>query len=314
MSYTIGALAQQVGGQALGRAERQVSEITSIDDARESGISPFFQKKLLSRTTVLPGAVLAPPALARHALEHGVAAALAHEQPVAALAGLIDLFHPKKETPGQVHPTAFVDPRAEVHPTARIEPMAVVEAGAVVGRQSIIGPGAVICRGCRIGRYVRIGPGSVIGAEGFGVVQIDGRPVKLRHVGHVVVEDYVDIGANTCIDRGTLGTTIVGCGAKIDNQVQVGHNARIGRQVIMAAQVGLAGSTVIGDDVMIGGQAGVKDHIEIGAGAKVAGGCGVTRDVAPGEVVAGFPTLPRVTWLRAMARLKQLGQIPKPSR
>ena len=307
MSYTVEELARRVGGAAIGEAGLALTAIRAIDEAREDAISPYFEKPRLIGTKRLPGAVLAGEKLARFALEAGVKAAIVHGRPVAVLADLIDLFHPENPAEGRIHPTAFVDPGARVDPTARIGPMAVVEADAEVGEGSLVGPGAVICRGCRIGRFVRIGPGAVIGAEGFGVVPTDRGLVRLRHVGDVVIEDYAEIGANSCIDRGTLGTTSVGRGTQIDNLVQVGHNTRIGAEVRMAAQVGLAGSTVIGDGAMIGGQAGVKDHVRVGAFARVAGGCGVTRDVAEREVVAGFPTLPRVQWLRAMARVKQLG-------
>jgi UDP-3-O-[3-hydroxymyristoyl] glucosamine N-acyltransferase len=266
---------------------------------------------LLAQASTVPGAVLAVSGLAEFALTKGVLAGIVHNQPAVALAGLIDLFYPERDGSGRIHPSAFVDPSARVHPSADIGPMAVVEAGASIGEKSLIGPGAVICEGCRVGRFVRIGPGAVIGAEGFGVVPSGNGPVKLRHVGNVVIEDYVEVGANTCVDRGTLGTTAIDHASKLDNLVQVGHNTRIGKRVLIAGQVGLAGSTVVEDDAMLGGQVGVKDHVTIGTRAKVAGGSGVIRDVAADETVAGFPAIPRARWLRAMAWLARISSHSK---
>jgi UDP-3-O-[3-hydroxymyristoyl] glucosamine N-acyltransferase len=311
MLWTIKDLAARVDGLVVGRADFEVSELCALDDAKNTAISPYFRKPLLARATTVPGAVLTRSGLADFALTGGVRAAIVHRQPAVALAGLIDIFHPKNETPGHIHPSAFVDPEARIHPTATIGPMAVVEAGASVGEQSLIGPGAVICERCHVGRYVRIGPGAVVGAEGFGVVPGENGLVKLRHVGEVIIEDYVEIGANTCIDRGTLGATTIGQDSKLDNLVQVGHNTHIGKRVLVAGQVGLAGSTVVEDDVMLGGQVGVADHVTIGARAKVAGKSGVTRNVAENEIVAGFPALPRAKWLRAMAWLARMGSHSK---
>jgi UDP-3-O-[3-hydroxymyristoyl] glucosamine N-acyltransferase len=167
---------------------------------------------------------------------------------------------------------------------------------------TVIGPGAVICTGSRIGRRVHIGPGAVIGHEGFGFSPTPEGLIKIRQVGNVVIEDDVEIGANACIDRGTLGTTRIGSGSKLDNLVQIGHNVRIGREVILAGQTGIAGSTVIEDRAMLGGQSGVADHLTIGANAKVAAKSGVTANVPANAVVAGYPAMPRMRWLRFFAR------------
>jgi UDP-3-O-[3-hydroxymyristoyl] glucosamine N-acyltransferase len=311
MLWTIKDLAARIDGQVVGRADFKVSELCALDDAKETAISPYFQKPFLAQANTLPGAVLTFTGLAEFALAGGVQAAIVHRQPALALADLIDLFHPENENPGRIHPTAFVDPDARVHPTATIGAMAVVEAGASIGEKSLVGPGAVICDRCRVGRFVRIGPGAVIGAEGFGVVPGENGLVKLRHVGDVVIEDYVEIGANTCIDRGTLGTTTIGHDSKLDNLVQVGHNTHIGKRVLIAGQTGLAGSTVVEDDVMLGGQVGVADHVTIGARAKVAGKSGVIRNVSENEIVAGFPAVPRAKWLRAMAWLARISSHSK---
>jgi UDP-3-O-[3-hydroxymyristoyl] glucosamine N-acyltransferase len=249
------------------------------------------------------GAVIATAPLAELALGRGVPAAIAHGEPLIGLSRLIDAFHPEEPAAGFVHPTAAVDPGARLHPTARVGANAVIEAGARVGEGTWIGAGAVICGCARLGRFVRVGPNAVIGHEGFGFVPSAPIPIRLRHVGDVVIEDFADIGAGACVDRGTLGSTVIRTGAKIDNLVQIGHNAEVGRGALIAAQTGLAGSTRVGDGAMLGGQVGVADHRRVGAGARVAGQSGVTADVADGEVVTGTPAMRRVRWLRAIASL-----------
>ncbi|MCP4679295.1 MAG: UDP-3-O-(3-hydroxymyristoyl)glucosamine N-acyltransferase [Deltaproteobacteria bacterium] len=303
MTRTVDELAAQIGGEALGIAGKKIASLRALGEADEDSIAPFFLKHLLDETEPKPGAVLATPALAGYALEKGIDAAVAHSQPIFALAGLIDLFYPEEAGSVGVHPSATVDPTAKIHATVSIGPSAVIEANVRIGEGCNVGAGAVICANCHIGRHVRIGPGAVVGADGFGFLPGDGDPIKIRHVGNVIIEDYVEIGANTCIDRATLGATVVGHASKLDNLVQVGHNSRIGRRVLIAGQVGLAGSTVVGDNAMLGGNVGVADHIEIGPRAKVAAKSGVGGNVAAGEVVAGYPAIPHRKWLRAMAWL-----------
>jgi UDP-3-O-[3-hydroxymyristoyl] glucosamine N-acyltransferase len=301
-SFTVERLAELAGGTALGETGRVIDGLCAIEGRAGNRLSPLLRKNMaLHLTAPLAGAVIATAALARIALGKGVPAAIAHSEPLIGLAWLIDAFHPEPPAAGFVHPGASVDPGARVHPTVRVGANAVIEAGAEVGEGSWIGPGAVICGCARLGRFVRIGPNAVIGHEGFGFVPSTPIPTRIRHVGNVVIEDFVDIGACACVDRGTLGSTVIRAGAKIDNLVQVGHNAEVGRGALIAAQSGLAGSTRIGDGAMLGGQAGVADHRSVGAGARVAGQSGVTRDVEDGETVAGTPAMQRLRWLRAIA-------------
>jgi UDP-3-O-[3-hydroxymyristoyl] glucosamine N-acyltransferase len=305
MAFSVFELAQKLNGKAIGKIDFEVVELRALDEASSGAICPYWNKKKLSEVEILPGAVLAGSGLAESALEAGVFAAIVHEHPQVVLSELIELFHPTvDETPG-IHSGAFVDPAAEVHSSAWIGPCAVVEAGAVIGARSWIGPGAIILSPSRIGQDVRIGPGSVIGADGFGFLPTTGDPIKVRQVGRVVIEDGVEIGANACVDRGTLGTTLVAKNSKIDNLVQVGHNVRIGRNVIIAGQAGLAGSVVIGDGAILGGQTGIADQLKIGAGAMVAAHSGVVGNVGDGEIVAGYPALPVARWRRAMAKLSR---------
>jgi UDP-3-O-[3-hydroxymyristoyl] glucosamine N-acyltransferase len=232
--------------------------------------------------------------------------------PTAAMTGVcarIEALLWPRPAPG-IHPTAVVDVTAEVSPEASIGPLctieagvrvgarAVLEAGVHVGRGSSIGrecwihPRVVVYRECTIGERVRLHAGVVIGADGFGYEFQGGQHRKIPQVGTVVVEDDVEIGAGSCVDRARFGRTVIGRGTKIDNLVQVGHNVVVGPLCILVAQVGIAGSTVLGTGVIVGGQAGFADHLRIGDGARVAGQSGVARDLAPGETVMGSPAIP----------------------
>jgi UDP-3-O-[3-hydroxymyristoyl] glucosamine N-acyltransferase len=307
MDLTIEELAERVGGEPVGDLDLVIDGLAPLDEADPHHLSPLMRWRLLEGARTRPGAVIASSNLAASALEAGVSAAIAHPEPVIGLARLLDIFHPETEQRGEVHPAAVVDPEADVHATAWIGPGAVVEGGARIGEGCWIGPNAVICGGVEIGRFVRIGPGAVIGYEGFGFVPAADGPVKVRQIGRVVIDDFVEIGACACVDRATLGTTRIGEGTKLDNLVQIGHNARVGKHVLIAGQAGLAGSTVVGDDAMIGGQVGVADHLRIGARAKVAAKSGVASDVPADGVYGGLPAGPHRRWLRAMARLLNQG-------
>jgi UDP-3-O-[3-hydroxymyristoyl] glucosamine N-acyltransferase len=225
--------------------------------------------------------------------------------PRRALAELLSLFHPPSKPEPGIDPSAIVAPDVIVDPTAMIGPLAVVEAGAHVaarvrvhalayvgpgveiGDDSVIYPHAVLREGVRIGKRVVIHPGAVLGADGFGFTREGPAWVKIPQVGGVVIEDDVEIGANSTIDRSTLGATIVRRGTKIDNLVQVAHNVEIGPDTVIAAQTGIAGSARIGRDVVLGGQVGIGDHVTIGDRAMLASQSGVTHDVDAGTKMAG---------------------------
>lgn len=193
---------------------------------------------------------------------------------------------------------------------------AAIAPDAVVAKSSVVFPGASVGPGCRLeehsvvyggvelGARVIVGAGAVLGRAGFGFAHgPDGRTRRIPQLGGVVIEDDVEIGALCTVDAGTLGPTVVGRGSKLDAHVHIGHNARVGARCFMAAQVGLAGSVELEDDVWLGGQAGVADHVRVGRAARVAAKSGIVSDIAPGAVVAGFPAVPRLRWLRRMAWL-----------
>ncbi len=247
------------------------------------------------------------------------------KSPVLAFARALALFHtPPRPAPG-ISPHAAIGAGAVVDPSATIGPFVSIGAGARVGPGSIleshvaVGDGATIGRDCHVhahaslregvvlGDRVVIQNGAVIGSDGFGFTRdTGGSHVKVPQIGIVVIEDDVEIGANTTIDRATVGETRIGAGTKIDNLVQIGHNVRIGRDVLLAAQVGISGSATIEDRVMMGGQVGVAGHIVVGRGAIAAGQSGVTNSVEPGRFVTGYPAIDNRAWRKASVVFAQL--------
>ena len=274
--------------------------------------------------TCQASAIICPPELRSLIPDHIPVLVSAQAHAAFALAGAMlfpEALRPRlsSKSASGIHPTAFVDP------TARLEADVVIDANAVIGEDveigsgSRIGAGSVIGRGVRIGRNTTIATGcsiqsaligdsviifdgARIGQDGFGYAPGPRGMLKIVQIGRVIIQDRVEVGANTSIDRGTMDDTVIGEGTKIDNLVQIGHNVRIGRHCGIVAQVGIAGSTVIGDGVMIGGASGVNGHITIGDGAQVAAMSGVMASLEPGEKVAGLPARPLKDFLRDVAQ------------
>ncbi|MDR2677738.1 MAG: UDP-3-O-(3-hydroxymyristoyl)glucosamine N-acyltransferase [Puniceicoccales bacterium] len=219
----------------------------------------------------------------------------------------------REQTPAVVtgiHPTAIVDAAAKIASTAHIGPFAVIEANVFVGAGVHVGAHCFIGRGCHIGDNTCLNPrvtlypncqvgenviihsGAVIGSDGFGYETIDGTHHKLPHIGCVIIEDNVEIGANTTIDRARFAETRVGSGTKIDNLVQIAHNVRVGGDCLIVSQVGIAGSSTLGHHVVLAGQAGIAGHVSVGDGAQIAAQCGVPGNVPAGSVLRGTPSMP----------------------
>ncbi len=308
---TVRALAPS--GEIGGDADKALTGAAPADRAGPSDLCYFEGKKGALALTSSPGACIITPAQAH--LAHNAAALILTERPRGAFARLV---------PSLLRPRGFAADAPAVDPSARLEEGVVVGPGAVIGPDAqigagtVIGPNAVIGPGVTIGRRTTIGPratiyfaligdevsvlaGAAIGEQGFGVAGDASGPVDVPHLGRVIIQDRVTIGANSCIDRGVFDDTVIGEGAKIDNLCHVAHNCTIGRGVLIAAFGGISGSTTIGDAATLGGRVGIADHRKIGAGATLAGGAAVFQDVPPGEVWSGYPAKPLRKWLREAA-------------
>ena len=228
-----------------------------------------------------------------------------------------------------IHPMAFVHPKAKLAKDAAIGPFCVVQAGAEIGKGSVLvaqvyvgenttvgehcqfHPGVVIRESISIGNRVILNPGVVLGGDGFGFAPDGGKYQKIPQIGTVVIEDDVEIGANTTVDRAALGETRVGQGTKLDNLIMVAHNVRIGSNTVVAGQTGFSGSTKVGNNVMMGGQIGTAGHIEIGDRVIVGGQSGITKDVAPGQFISGYPAKSHKEDMRLLAEFHRLPELRK---
>lgn len=251
------------------------------------------------------------------------------EDPHRALLTLLPVVHPEPETVKEIHPTAVVSPTAslgqnvaiganvvigegvEVGDEVQIGANSVLERDVRIGANSVIYPNVTLYPGSVLGKRVIVHAGSRIGVDGFGYVSSADGHQKVPQVGECRIEDDVEIGANCTIDRGSIGSTVIGSGSKLDNLVHLGHNVQIGEKSLLVAQVGVAGSTVTGEGVAMGGQAGLVGHLKIGAGAKIGAQAGVIGDVAPGQTVSGYPARPHRAYLKAMAELMRLPKLMK---
>jgi len=242
----------------------------------------------------------------------------------AALIAALGLFAPKLTPMEGIHPTAVIEDsavlgsqvavgcHAYIGHNVRIDEGTIISAGCIVGENTTIGShcrldgNVMVYHNCRIGDRCIIQANTVIGSTGFGYSFIEGEHRLVPHNGGVVIEDCVEIGANSCVDRAKFGNTIIGAGSKIDNLVQIAHNVVIGKCCVIAGQVGVSGSCVLGDGVVIGGEAGLADHINIGAGAMVGAGSGLMRDVPAGVKVVGYPANDMNVQLRVWALQRRL--------
>ncbi|ADP71239.1 UDP-3-O-(3-hydroxymyristoyl) glucosamine N-acyltransferase [Rhodomicrobium vannielii ATCC 17100] len=303
---------------------RKMVAIRTLDEAGPDDVSFFDNRKYLAALKVTrAGAVFVSQASATQLPETSVP--LVARDPYRAFARALELFFPDAGTPKVAPGTSPVDETAQIEDGVIIEPGAVIGAGASIGRGTRIAAGAVIGYRVAIGRDGFIGPGASIthalignrviihagarvGQDGFGFAMGPGGHYKVRQVGRVIIQDDVEIGANSTIDRGALKDTIIGEGTKIDNLVQIAHNVVIGRHCVIAALTGISGSTVLEDYVAMGGQCGTVGHIRIGAGAQIGAQSGVSSSIPRGERWGGTPAKPMAAWAREVALLKRLAK------
>jgi UDP-3-O-[3-hydroxymyristoyl] glucosamine N-acyltransferase len=323
---TLSELAEALGCELVGgRQDAEVLGVSGLDAPAAGHIGYAEDARRLQeaeRTPLL--AIIAPPDAVSDAKP-----LLRVRNPRLAYARAIGLLYPEPRLSPGVHPSAHlgvgvelgrevaigplacIESGARIGDRVQIHPLAVVGAGARVGDDSVLFPHATVCRGVTIGARVILHPGAVVGSDGFGFAQDGERPVRVPHVGTVIIGDDVEIGANACVDRATTGATVIGSGTKIDNLVQVAHNVRIGRNCLLAGQVGLSGSVTVGDGVMMGGQAGVADHLRIGDHSVVAARSGLIGDVPPGAFFMGLPARPRSERLRIDVALLHLPELAR---
>jgi UDP-3-O-[3-hydroxymyristoyl] glucosamine N-acyltransferase len=309
-----------------GSPDAEITGVAGIEEAGPGQLTFVANPKYASAArTAKAGAVIVA-----ENFPHIPSAMLRSGNPYLAFARAIELFYqPPKYAPG-VHSTAVIHPSATIGENAHIGPYAVVSEDVRIGKYAVllahvvIYPGAkigdnffahahaVVREHCRLGNSVVLQNGAVIGTDGFGFAKDDsGHWHKIMQSGPAVVEDDVEVQANACIDRASVGETHIGRGSKIDNLVQVGHGSRVGENTLLCSQVGLAGSTNVGNNVILAGQVGVAGHCSIGDGAIATAQTGIPSDVAAGAVVSGYPAIDNKLWLRCSAVFSRLPEMAK---
>jgi UDP-3-O-[3-hydroxymyristoyl] glucosamine N-acyltransferase len=315
MGMTLKEIARILGGTVLGRDDVIINNITSIEEANEGDLTfiankKYFKKLKLTRAS----AILAPPQTEAEGKNLIIVA-----DPYASLGKLLLIFFPVEhghkgiskdayiEEGAIVSPVAHVFPRAFISHGAKIDKGAVIYPGVYIGRNTAVGENSIIYANvtvyhdCIIGKRVVLHSGVVIGSDGFGFASPGVDNAKIPQVGFVQIDDDVEIGANTTIDRATLGKTWIQRNVKVDNLVQIAHNVVIGENSAIAAQVGISGSTKLGKSVMVGGQAGMVGHLNIGDNVMVAAASSIHNDIASGQIVAGSPQVSHKEWLKIEA-------------
>jgi UDP-3-O-[3-hydroxymyristoyl] glucosamine N-acyltransferase len=321
---TAAQVAEWLGGELKdgAGAPGRLSGLATLAEAREDEISFVASDKAVQEAPASrAGLLIVSP---HHADALAGRARVVVAEVWAAVARLMERLYPPPAPPPGIHPTAIVGRDVKLGHDVSVGPYCVLGDGCELGDGAVLGPHCILDAACRVGRASRlvarvtlvgrveigarvlIHPGAVIGADGFKFELVAGAPLKIPQVGRVVIEDDVEIGANTTIDRAFLYETRVGRGAKIDNLVQIAHNVHVGPGCILAAQVGVAGSARLGAGCLMGGQVGVRDNITVGDGAMIGAQAGLNADVPPGQALQGSPAMPMKQFWRVSAALARL--------
>ncbi|MBI3302932.1 MAG: UDP-3-O-(3-hydroxymyristoyl)glucosamine N-acyltransferase [Deltaproteobacteria bacterium] len=317
-------IAQRLGCELRGNGETEISGVNGIDEAGPGELTFVANKKYLAKlpTTRAAAVILAPDA------PEVSLPSLRAANPYLAFAQVLELFYPPYAPPEEVHPTAVISPTAKIGAHASIGPYAVIGDNVVIGDHArifahvVIYPnvsighsftahaGVIIREGTCIGNRVVLQSGVVIGGDGFGYVPLqDGSTYKIPQSGTVILEDEVEVGANTTIDRATVGATVIRRGAKIDNLVMIAHGCEVGEGALLAAQAGLAGSTKLEAGVRLGGQVGAAGHLTVGKNTMVAAQSGIPHNVPANSVIGGYPAVDILSWRRYSAALPKLPEL-----
>ena len=320
-TFTLKELARRLEAELVGDPTLRITGVRGIEEAGPQDLTFVSNPRYAARAhKTRAGAVLVTRAFSQLAT-----ATLRVDDPYLKFALAIELFHAPTRYPPGVHSSAVVDPSAKLAPNIHIGPYVVVMADVVLGEGTVVLAHAVLYPGVKIGRRsllhahvvvredcilgddVILQSGVVLGADGFGFAPLPGGGwKKILQAGRVIIGDDVEIQANSCVDRGAVGDTVILQGAKIDNLVQVGHGSTVGEGTLLCAQVGLAGSTTIGRQVILAGQVGVAGHCTVGDGAIATAQSGIPGDVAPGLTVSGYPAVENRQWLKSVAALNRL--------
>jgi UDP-3-O-[3-hydroxymyristoyl] glucosamine N-acyltransferase len=324
-------IADRLDCRLHGDGEVDIHRVAGIERAEAGDITFVANEKYLSKlATTRASAVIVTDQVARLKPPEGATALLITAQPYLAFAHAVGLLTEAPAPPKGIDRASSVAADVTLGADVAIGPFVSIGAGASIGVRTIVYPNVAIGPGVRIGddciirsqvsirdrvvlgNRVVVQDGAVLGSEGFGFArQPDGTHFKIPQRADIVVEDDVEIGANTTVDRPAVGETRIGAGTKIDNLVQIGHGVSIGRRVLFAAQVGIAGSCVIEDDVILAGQVGVANHVKLGKGVRATAQTGIPNTVAPGEFVSGYPAITHGEWLKSSAVYRQLPAMRK---
>ncbi len=326
---TAAAIADMTGGELIGRGDVVVRGVAALDRAEVDQLSLLSHARYAAWFKATRAGVVIMGEDFRDTAGSPSARVIV-SRPMEALLSVLPHFHRPAQRPDGVHATAIVADDAILGAEVCIEPYAVIGRGAVLGDRAWIGSHAVVGDGSvlgpdtrlhahavcypmvELGARVVLHSGARVGREGFGWVPKAGGVARIPHVGRCVLGDDVEIGANSCVDRGSIDDTIIGAGTKVDSLVQIAHNVRVGRACMIASQVGIAGSTRVEDGVQLGGQVGLAGHLVVGAGSTLAAQAGVVGNVPAGETWSGYPARPHREQLRSTAALHKLASLMRP--
>jgi len=319
-TYSLTALAERLGAEVVGNGERLIEGIRPLDQAGPEHLSFLHNAKYVEQAAASPAGAI----LVQSTDQLPDRDLLVCDQPYLAVARALEIFHPRPKPATGVHPSAVVAEDLSLGAGASVGPQVAIGRGVTIGENTVIGAGCVLCDGvrigddallhprvvvedgCRVGHRCIVQAGAVIGSDGYGFATVDGIHHKVPQVGIVVLEDDVEIQANTTIDRATMGETRIGRGTKVDNLVQVAHNVQVGEHCLLVSQSGISGSTKIGKHSVFAGQAGAAGHLDIGERVVVTARAAAMKSVPAGTVLAGFPGRPQGEWMRTQAAVQRL--------
>lgn len=329
MQFTARQIADMVGGTVVGNPDAAVSTVAKIEEGHPGAISFLANPKYTHFIYDTKSSIV----LVRNDFEpeHQIDTTLIKvEDPYATVASLLQMVAKMSEpvyegiespsyisdgveTPDGLYVGAFayIGKNVKLGKNVKIYPQAYIGENVTIGNNTIIKPGVKIYHGCKIGSNCILHAGVVVGGDGFGFAPVDGHYNKIPQIGNVVIEDNVEIGANTCIDRATMGSTYIRAGVKLDNLIQVAHNCEIGENTVIASQTGVAGSTKIGPRCMIGGQVGFAGHITVGSDNQIGAQSGIPNSVGSGKRLMGYPAIDAREWARQAVYIKKLPDLYK---